>query len=83
MVFKVPLISTKRRLEDADGIDSFALSKTGRIKVIGKEAFASAVLTKHNREEFALKEMLCKHLDEGKKILEVKILKSVKNHTSM
>ena len=69
MAFKVPFIPTKRRLEDAYGIDRFTLSETERIKVIGKEAFASVVLAKHNGEEFVLKEMLCKHWDdEGKKI---------------
>ena len=82
MAFKVPFIPTKRRLEDADGIDSFTLSETERIKVIGKGAFASAVVAKHNGEGVVLKEMLCKHWDfEGKKILkEVKIVNSVKNH---
>ena len=58
MAFKVPFIPTKRRLEDADGIDSFALSVTEKTKVIGKGAFAS---TMHNGEELVLKEMLCKH----------------------
>ena len=82
MALKVPFIPTKRRLEDANGIDRFTLSETERIKVIGKEAFASVVLAKHNGEEFVLKEMLCKHWDdEEKKFLkEVKILNSVKNH---
>ena len=61
MAFKVPIIPTKRRLEDANGIDRFVLSKTKKIKVIGKGAFASAVLAKHNGEEVVLKEMLCKH----------------------
>ena len=42
MAFKVPLIPPKRRLEDAEGIDSFALSETEKNKVIGKVAFASA-----------------------------------------
>ena len=54
MVFKVPFIPTKRRLEDVDGIDSFALSETEIIKVIGKGTFASAVLAKHNGEEVVL-----------------------------
>ena len=82
MAFKVPFIPTKKRLEDAVGIDSFALSETEKIKVIGKGAFASAVLAKHNGEEVVLKEMLCKLWDEeGRKLLkEVKILNSVKNH---
>ena len=74
IAFKVPCIPTKRHLEDADGIDSFASSKTERIKVIGKGAFASTVLAKQNEEEVVLKEMLCKHWDEHgmkeKKILE-------------
>ena len=59
MPFKLPFIPFKRRLEDADGIDSFTLSETERIKVIGKGAFASAELPKHDGEVF-LKEMLCK-----------------------
>ena len=82
MAFKVPFIPTKKRLEDAVGIDSFALSETEKIKVIGKGAFVSAVLAKHNGEEVVLKEMLCKLWDEeGRKLLkEVKILNSVKNH---
>ena len=54
MVFKVPFIPTKRRLEDVCGIDSFALSETEIIKVIGKGTFASAVLAKHNGEEVVL-----------------------------
>ena len=61
MAFKVPFIPTKRRLEDADGIDSFALSETEKTKVIGTGAFASTVLAMHNGEELVLKEMLCKH----------------------
>ena len=52
MAFKVPFIPTKRRLEDADGIDSFALSVTEKTKVIGKGAFAS---TMHNGEELVSK----------------------------
>ena len=72
MALKVSFIPTKRRLEDADGIDSLALSKMEKIKVIGKGAFASAVLAKHNGEKVVLKEMLCKHWDEeGKKFLNV------------
>ena len=67
MAFKVPLIPPKRHLEDAEGLESFALSEAEKFKVIGKEAFASAVLVKHNGEETALKEMLCKHWDEGEK----------------
>ena len=69
MAFKVLFIPTKRCLEDADKIDSFALSETEIIKVIGKGAFASAASTKHNGEEAVIKEMLCKHWDEGKKFL--------------
>ena len=61
MAFKVPFVSTKRSLEDADEIDTFALLVTERIKVIGNRAFASAVLAQHNGEEVVLKEMLCKH----------------------
>ena len=61
MAFKVPFVSTKRSLEDADGIDTFALFVTERIKIIGKGTFASAVLAQHNGEEVVLKEMLCKH----------------------
>ena len=82
MAFKVPFIPTKRHLEEADGIDSFTLSKTQRIKIIGKGAFPSAVLAKHNGEEVVFKKVLSKHWDdEGKKFLkEVKILNSVKNH---
>ena len=55
MAFKISFIPTKRRLEDADGIDSSALSKTRNIKLIGKGDFASAVLAKHNEEEVVLK----------------------------
>ena len=51
MAFKVLFIPPKKRLEDADGIVSFTLSKTEKIKVIGKGAFASTVLAKHNGEE--------------------------------
>ena len=54
-------IPTKRRLEDANRIDSFPLSETEKIKVIEKGAFASAVLAKHNGEEVVLKEIICKH----------------------
>ena len=61
MVLKVPFIPNKRRLEHANRIDSFTLSEAERIKVIGKGAFASAVLGKHNGEEIVFKEMLCKH----------------------
>ena len=65
-------------MEDGDGIDSFALSETEKIRVIGKGAFASAVLAMHNGEEVVLKEMLCKHWDEeGKKF---KILNRIKTH---
>ena len=67
MAFKVPFIPTKRHLEDADGIDSFTLFETERVKVIGKGAFASAVLAKHDGEEVVLKEMLCKHWDVKRK----------------
>ena len=35
MTLKVLFIPTKRRLEDADGIDGFALSETEKIKLIG------------------------------------------------
>ena len=85
MTFKVPFITTKKRLEDADGIDSFALSETEKIKVIGKGAFASAALAKHNGEQVVLKEILSKHWDKKeKKILkEVKILNAVKNHNML
>ena len=37
MELKVPFIPTKRRLENANGIDSFALSETEEIKAIGKK----------------------------------------------
>ena len=68
-------------MKGSDGIDSLALSETKKIKVTRKGAFASAVLAKHNGEEVVLKEMLCKHWDEGKKFLQqAKILNSVKNH---
>ena len=41
---EVPFIPTKRRLEDTNRIDRLALSETEKIKVIGNEAFPSAVL---------------------------------------
>ena len=67
-------------MKGSDGIDSLALSETEKIKVTRKGAFASAVLAKHNGEEVVLKEMLCKHWDEGKKFLQqAKILNSIKN----
>ena len=64
MTFKVLFIPNKRRLEDAEGIDSFALSETEKIRVIGKGAFASALLAKFTGMEVAPKEMLCKYWDE-------------------
>ena len=67
MVFKVQFIPAKRRSEDADGIDSLALSETKRNKVIGKGLFTLAVLAKYNGKELVLKEMFCNHWDEGKK----------------
>ena len=61
MIYKAPL-------EDADGIDSFALSEIEKLKWSEKRASASAVLAKYNEEEVVLKEMLYKHWDEeGKK----------------
>ena len=76
MALKVQFIPTKRSLEDTIGIDRFALSETENIKVIGKEAFPSAVLAKHNEVEVILKEMLDKLWDEerNKFIKEIKIL---------
>ena len=38
-----------------------------KIIVIGKGAFASVVLAKHNGKEVVLKGMVCKHLDEEEK----------------
>ena len=67
MVFKVQFIPAKRRSEDADWIDSLALSETKRNKVIGTGVFTLAILAKYNGKELVLKEMFCKHWDEGKK----------------
>ena len=64
MAFKAPFIPPKKSLEDAEGIDSFALSETEKIEVIGQVVFASTVLAKHNGEEVVLKERPCKHVDE-------------------
>ena len=49
---------------------------TEKVKVIGKEAFASAVLAKHNEVDVVLKEMLGRHwYEEGNKFIkEIKIL---------
>ena len=76
MALKVQFIPTKRSLEDTIGIDHFALSETENIKVIGKEAFPSAVSAKHNEVEVVLKEMLDKFWDEerNKFMKEIKIL---------
>ena len=76
MTLNFPFIPTKRRLGDADGIDSFAFSETEKIKVIGKGPLPSAILPKHSEEEGFLKEILCKHWDEeGSKVIKkVKIL---------
>ena len=52
------------------------LPETEKIIVIGKGAFASAVLAKHNEEQVVLKDSLCKHWDEERKkfLEEVNIL---------
>ena len=64
MALKVPFIPTKKRLEDSNRIDRFALSDRKKIKVIGKKPFPSAVLAKRNEVEVVFKEMLGKHWDE-------------------
>ena len=55
MTFKIPFIQATRCLT---GVDSYTILET---KIIVRGHFASALIARHNGEEFVLKEMFCKH----------------------
>ena len=65
---------------DSCRVDSYTILEIKKVREIGTGHFASALIGRHNEEEFVLKKIFCKHCDqEGKKFpKEVKILNDLK-----
>ena len=55
MSFKIPFIQASRCLT---GVDSYTILET---KITVRGHVASALIARHNGEEFFLKEIFCKH----------------------
>ena len=64
MAFKILFIQASRCLA---GVDSYTILEIKKVREIGREHFASALIARHNAEEFVVKEILCKHRDQEEK----------------
>ena len=58
MALKISFIQARRCLT---GVDSYTILETKKVREIGRGHFISVVITKHNGEEFVLKDIFCKH----------------------
>ena len=77
MAFKIPFLEASSCLT---GVDSYTILETKKVRKIGRGHFASVLIARHNREEFVVKEIFCKHWDQkGNKFPKrVKILNDLK-----
>ena len=58
MTFKIPFIQASPCLA---GVASYTILETKKVREIGKGHFASVLIASHNRGEFVVKEIFCKH----------------------
>ena len=58
MAFKIPFLEASSCLT---GVDSYTILETKKVRKIGRVHFTSVLIARHNREEFVVKEIFCKH----------------------
>ena len=58
MAFKISFIQARRCLTR---VDSYTILETEKVREIGRGNFVSVLIARHNKEEFVVKEIFCKH----------------------